>query len=81
MYEMGKARYKMDEQTEEQKQARLRMALFPKDSEVLFVQEDLCVTPLRKSSSERPLTFLPQLGARRARRRQSLHLARRPSPV
>jgi hypothetical protein len=41
MYEMGKHRYKMDEQTEEQKQARDRMALFPKDAEVLFVQEDL----------------------------------------
>lgn len=41
MYEMGKHRYKMDEQSEEQQKARLRMALFPKDAEVLFVQEDL----------------------------------------
>lgn len=43
MHEMGKHRYNMDEQTEEQKTARLRMALFPKGAEVLFVQEDLCV--------------------------------------
>ena len=33
------------EQTEEQKTARLRMALFPKDADVLFVHEELYVSP------------------------------------
>ncbi|TNY18271.1 MoaB/Mog domain-containing protein [Rhodotorula diobovata] len=47
MEEMGKHRYNMNEQTEEQKTARLRMALFPKGAEVLFVQEDLWVPVVR----------------------------------
>ncbi|GAA5881733.1 hypothetical protein JCM8547_008367 [Rhodosporidiobolus lusitaniae] len=48
MFEMGKHRYKLEEQTEEQKTARMRMALFPKDdTEVLFVQEDLWVPVVR----------------------------------
>ncbi|BGP37500.1 hypothetical protein JCM10450v2_001405 [Rhodotorula kratochvilovae] len=47
MYEMGKNRYNLTEQTEEQTKARLRMALFPKDAEVLFVQEDLWVPVVR----------------------------------
>lgn len=37
----GKKRYNMGAQTEEQKTARLRMALFPVGAEVLHVREDL----------------------------------------
>ena len=60
MHEMGKHRYNMDEQTEEQKTARLRMALFPKGAEVLFVQEDLCVPFLvaQHSSQQVPVREL-----------------------
>ncbi|GAA5943466.1 hypothetical protein JCM10213_005492 [Rhodosporidiobolus nylandii] len=48
MFEMGKQRYNLADQTEEQKIARERMALFPKDdAEVLFVQEDLWVPVVR----------------------------------
>ena len=39
----GKKRYNMGAQTEEQKTARLRMALFPVGAEILHVREDLCV--------------------------------------
>ncbi|GAA5989111.1 hypothetical protein JCM11641_007600 [Rhodosporidiobolus odoratus] len=48
MREMSKGRYNFDEQTDEQRIARERMALFPKDNaEVLFVQEDLWVPVVR----------------------------------
>lgn len=41
MEALSKRRYNLGEQTEEQKTARLRMALFPVGAEVLFVKEDL----------------------------------------
>ncbi|ORY61190.1 MoaB/Mog domain-containing protein [Leucosporidium creatinivorum] len=44
---LAKKRPNPAEQTEEQKTARNRMALFPTDSEVLFVQEDLWVPVVR----------------------------------
>ena len=43
MNEMGKRRWNMDQQTEEQQTARKRMALFPVGSEALFVAPDLWV--------------------------------------
>jgi hypothetical protein len=43
MWEMGKSRFNLQKQTEEQQTARKRMALFPRDSEVLFVAEDIWV--------------------------------------
>merc|ERR1719487_380503 len=61
MYEMGKHRYKMDEQSEEQQKARLRMALFPKDAEVLFVQEDLWVPVVRVGGKVCILPGVPRL--------------------
>ena len=39
----GKRRWNLDQQTEEQQTARKRMALFPVDSEALFVAPDLWV--------------------------------------
>lgn len=47
MEAFSKGRYNFKEQTEEQKTARLRMALFPKDQEYFFVQEDLWVPVVR----------------------------------
>lgn len=41
MEELSKRRYNLADQTEEQKLARLRMALFPEGAEVLFVVEEL----------------------------------------
>ncbi|GAA5915607.1 hypothetical protein JCM8208_001218 [Rhodotorula glutinis] len=61
MHEMGKHRYNMDEQTEEQKTARLRMALFPKAAEVLFVQEDLWVPVVRVAGKVCILPGVPRL--------------------
>ncbi|CEQ39281.1 SPOSA6832_00793, partial [Sporobolomyces salmonicolor] len=60
----GRKRYNFDQQTEEQKKARLRMALFPKEAEVLFVQEDLCVffpdfTELQASDLVEPYSWVP----------------------
>jgi molybdopterin-biosynthesis enzyme MoeA-like protein len=48
------------EQTEEQKTARLRMALFPVGSEVLFVDEELWV-PVVKINKVHILPGVPQL--------------------
>ncbi|GAA5898788.1 hypothetical protein JCM6882_003999 [Rhodosporidiobolus microsporus] len=62
MYEMGKHRYALEQQTEEQKTARLRMALFPKDDvEVLFVQEDLWVPIVRVAGKVCILPGVPRL--------------------
>ncbi|KZO94677.1 Molybdopterin binding protein [Calocera viscosa TUFC12733] len=47
MTEFSKARYDFTKQSEEQKTARLRMALFPKGGEVLFCNEDLWVPVVR----------------------------------
>lgn len=41
METLSKRRYNLTDQTEEQKTARLRMALFPVGAEVLFVREEL----------------------------------------
>ncbi|GAA6048167.1 hypothetical protein JCM3770_003693 [Rhodotorula araucariae] len=61
MFEMGKHRYNLTEQTEEQKMARLRMALFPKEAEVLFVQEDLWVPVVRVGGKVCILPGVPRL--------------------
>ncbi|GAA6043731.1 hypothetical protein JCM8097_000498 [Rhodosporidiobolus ruineniae] len=62
MWEMGKQRYDLDKQTEEQKEARLRMARFPKDNaEVLFVQEDLWVPVVRVGGKVCILPGVPRL--------------------
>ncbi|GAA5836209.1 hypothetical protein JCM11251_007394 [Rhodosporidiobolus azoricus] len=62
MWEMGKHRYSLTQQTEEQKTARLRMALFPKDNaEVLFVQEDLWVPVVRVAGKVCILPGVPRL--------------------
>lgn len=47
MEAFSKGRFNWKEQTEDQKKARLRMALFPKDQEYLFVQEDMWVPVVR----------------------------------
>ena len=47
MEAFSKGRYNFSEQTEEQRKARLRMALFPKGQEYLFVQEDMWVPVVR----------------------------------
>ncbi|GAA5913389.1 flavin adenine dinucleotide pyrophosphatase [Sporobolomyces salmoneus] len=47
MEAFSKGRYDFKSQTEEQKTARLRMALFPKGQEYLFVQEDMWVPVVR----------------------------------
>ncbi|KAK4705825.1 hypothetical protein P7C70_g372, partial [Phenoliferia sp. Uapishka_3] len=47
MTALSKKRYNLGEQTEEQKTARLRMALFPVGAEVLFVKEELWVPVVR----------------------------------
>ncbi|GAA6021861.1 hypothetical protein JCM10207_004521 [Rhodosporidiobolus poonsookiae] len=61
MWEMGKHRYSLEQQTEEQKTARMRMALFPKDSEVLFVQEDLWVPVVRVGGKVHIFPGVPRL--------------------
>lgn len=61
MYEMGKHRYNLEQQTEEQTKARLRMALFPRDAEVLFVQEDLWVPVVRVGGKVCILPGVPRL--------------------
>lgn len=49
------------EQTEEQKTARNRMALFPKGAEVLFVQEELWVPVVRVNGNVCILPGVPSL--------------------
>ncbi|KAF8337048.1 MoaB/Mog domain-containing protein [Cantharellus anzutake] len=56
MGEMSKHRSDLDNQTEAQNIARLRMTLFPADAEVLFVAEDLWVPVVRL---EKKLCILP----------------------
>ncbi|KAK4052078.1 hypothetical protein OIV83_002372 [Microbotryomycetes sp. JL201] len=51
----------MTEQSEEQKKARNRMALFPKQAEVLFVQEDLWVPVVRMGGNVCILPGVPSL--------------------
>ncbi|GAA5978244.1 hypothetical protein JCM5350_002238 [Sporobolomyces pararoseus] len=59
MEAFSKGRYNFQEQTEEQKTARLRMALFPK-GEYLFVQEDLWVPVVRMGGN---VTIFPGIPA------------------
>ncbi|GAA5863313.1 hypothetical protein JCM1840_007479 [Sporobolomyces johnsonii] len=61
MEAFGRKRYNFDQQTEEQKKARLRMALFPKGAEVLFVQEDLWVPVVRVGGKVCILPGVPKL--------------------
>jgi len=62
MSEMGKRRWDLSKQTEEQKTARMRMALFPvQGSEVLFVQEDLWVPVVRLQGKLCILPGIPRL--------------------
>ncbi|KAM0756457.1 Molybdopterin binding protein [Meredithblackwellia eburnea MCA 4105] len=56
MNALSKRRYNLGEQTEEQKTARLRMALFPDQAEVLFVKEELWVPVVRV---EKKVCILP----------------------
>ncbi|GAA5951240.1 hypothetical protein JCM3765_002420 [Sporobolomyces pararoseus] len=61
MEAFSKGRYNFKEQTEEQKTARLRMALFPKGAEVLFVQEDLWVPIVRVGGKVTIFPGIPKL--------------------
>ncbi|GAA99926.1 uncharacterized protein L969DRAFT_93417 [Mixia osmundae IAM 14324] len=61
MYEMGKKRYAEQKQTEEQMQARKRMALLPNPAEVLFVQPDLWVPIVRLGGKLCILPGVPRL--------------------
>lgn len=69
MYEMGKKRYNMDQQTEEQVKARKRMALFPENGEVLFVQPDLWVPVVRLEGKLCILPGVPRVSLPRPRMR------------
>lgn len=51
----------MDQQSEEQKKARLQMALFPRSGEVLFVQENLWVPVVRMAGKVCILPGVPRL--------------------
>jgi len=57
MEAFSKGRYNFKEQTEEQKTARLRMALFPKGEEYLFVQEDMWVPVVRVGGKVRTVSL------------------------
>jgi len=62
MWEMGKKRYSLQQQTEEQALARKRMALFPvKDAEVLHVSESLWVPVVRMKGRLCILPGVPRL--------------------
>ncbi|KAK9899183.1 Molybdopterin binding protein [Cystobasidium minutum MCA 4210] len=62
MWEMGKKRYSLQQQTEEQALARKRMALFPvKNSEVLHVSESLWVPVVRMKGRLCILPGVPRL--------------------
>lgn len=62
MWEMGKARYSLQQQTEEQQTARKRMALFPvKHSEVLHVAPELWVPVVRMKGRLCILPGVPRL--------------------
>lgn len=62
MWEMGKARYSLQQQTEEQKTARMRMALFPvKHAEVLHVAPELWVPVVRMKGRLCILPGVPRL--------------------
>lgn len=70
METLSKRRYNLGEQTEEQKTARLRMALFPVGAEVLFVREELSVALLLGAEGE---LIREQVGTGRASGGQGLH--------
>ncbi|KAL8284109.1 hypothetical protein RQP46_004858 [Phenoliferia psychrophenolica] len=57
----SKKRYNLGEQTEEQKIARNRMALFPIGSEILFVKEELWVPVVRVAGKVCILPGVPTL--------------------
>lgn len=62
MYELSKRRMNLSEQTEEQKTARLRMALFPvKDAEILHVHPELWVPIVRMKQRLCILPGIPRL--------------------
>ncbi|GAA5937076.1 flavin adenine dinucleotide pyrophosphatase [Sporobolomyces koalae] len=61
MEAFSKGRYDWSTQTEEQKTARLRMALFPKGSENLFVQEDMWVPVVRVGGKVTIFPGIPSL--------------------
>ena len=62
MVHLSKRKPDAPEQTEEQKTARNRMALFPKGAEVLFVQEDLWVPVVRVNGNVCILPGVPSVG-------------------
>lgn len=62
MSALSKKRMDITKQTEEQKTARLRMALFPKGSEVLFVKEELWVPVVRVGGSVVIFPGVPSVG-------------------
>jgi molybdopterin-biosynthesis enzyme MoeA-like protein len=62
MWEFGKARYSLQQQTPEQKTARERMALFPvKHAEVLHVAPELWVPVVRMKGRLIILPGVPRL--------------------
>jgi len=61
MRAFSKGRYDFDGQTDEQRTARLRMALFPKGSEALFVQEDMWVPVVRVGGKVTIFPGIPKL--------------------
>lgn len=62
MWEMGKKRYSLQQQTEEQALARKRMALFPaKNAEVLHVSDSLWVPVVRMKGKLCILPGVPRL--------------------
>lgn len=62
MWEMGKSRYSLQQQTEEQALARKRMALFPvKHSEVIHVSPSLWVPVVRMKGKLCILPGVPRL--------------------
>ncbi|GAA6010826.1 hypothetical protein JCM11491_004551 [Sporobolomyces phaffii] len=61
MAAFSKGRYNFDEQTDEQRTARLRMALFPKGAENLFVQEDMWVPVVRVGGKVTIFPGIPKL--------------------
>lgn len=61
MVALSKRKPDAPEQTEEQKTARNRMALFPKGAEVLFVQDDLWVPVVRVNGNVCILPGVPSL--------------------
>ncbi|GAA5847471.1 hypothetical protein JCM3766R1_005358 [Sporobolomyces carnicolor] len=61
MAALSRGRFNWEEQTEDEKNARLRMALFPKDQEYLFVQEDMWVPVVRVGGKVTIFPGIPSL--------------------